>query len=51
MVSHEKNGYGEFLAFETLTVTPIDLTPVNFDLLGKEETAWIMEFNRRAEAL
>ena len=51
VVSHEKNGYGEFLAFETLTVTPIDLTPVNFDLLGKEETAWIMEFNRRAEAL
>lgn len=51
VVPHEKNGYGEFLAFETLTVTPIDLSPVNFDLLGKEEAAWIEEFNKRTEVL
>ena len=47
IVPHEKNVYGEFLAFETLTVTPIDLSPVNFDLLDKDETAWIEEYNRR----
>ena len=43
--------YGEFLAFETLTVTPIDLSPVNFELLDQEEKAWIEEFNRRGGSL
>ncbi len=50
-VSHGKNVYGEFLAFETLTVTPIDLSPVNFELLDQEEKAWIEEFNRRGGSL
>ena len=47
IVSREQNVYGEFLAFETLTVTPIDLTPVNFELLDSEEKAWIEQYNRR----
>ena len=51
VVSHQKNVYGEFLAFETLTVTPIDLSPVNFDLLDSAEKAWIEEFNRRVSLL
>lgn len=51
VVSHTKNSYGEFLAFETLTYTPIDLSPVNFDLLDKEETAWIEAYNKRAALL
>lgn len=50
-VSHERNAYGEFLAFETLTVTPIDLSPVNFELLDKEEIAWIENYNRRWASL
>ena len=48
VVPYLKNGSGEFYAFETLTVTPIDLSPVNFDLLDASERAWIEEFNRRA---
>ena len=51
VVSHQKNVYGEFLAFETLTVTPIDLSPVNFALLDSAEKAWIEEFNRRVSLL
>ena len=51
VVSHMKNSYGEFLAFETLTYTPIDLSPVNFNLLDKEETAWIEAYNKRAALL
>lgn len=47
VVSHEKNAYGEFYAFETLTVTPIDLSPVDFDMLDEAEKQWLMEYNRR----
>lgn len=47
VVPHESNGYGEFYAFETLTVTPIDLSPVNFSLLDENERRWIEEFNKR----
>ena len=45
-VSREKNGYGEFLAFETLTVAPIDMSPVNYDMLDAAEKQWIEDFNR-----
>lgn len=47
VVRHESNGYGEFYAFETLTVTPIDLSSVNFSLLDENERRWIEEFNKR----
>ena len=51
VVPHEKNSYGEFLAFETLTVTPVDMSPVNYDLLDNEERAWIEAYNKRAETM
>ncbi len=46
-----KNESGEFYKFETLTVTPIDMSAVNFDMLDKEEIAWLEEFNSRFEHL
>lgn len=49
IVSHEKNGYGEFLAFETLTVAPIDMSPVNYDMLDAAEKQWIEDFNRNCK--
>ncbi len=38
---------GEFYRFETLTVTPIDMSAVNFKMLDAQEIAWLEEFNSR----
>lgn len=51
VVPHEKNQFGEFYAFETLTALPIDLSPVNMDMLDEGERRWIEEFNRRSATL
>ena len=45
VVSHEGHEYGDFYRFETLTALPIDLSPVNFDMLDSAERSWIEEFN------
>ena len=47
VVSHEGHEYGDFYRFETLTALPIDLSPVNFDMLDSAERSWIEEFNAR----
>ena len=46
VVPHVRNVFGEFLAFETLTVAPIDMSPVNYDMLDAAEKQWIEDFNR-----
>lgn len=40
-----KNAFGNFLGFETLTLCPYDLRPVDFDLLNQEEIAWINAYH------
>ena len=45
VVPHEGHEYGDFYRFETLTALPIDLSPVNFDMLDSAERSWIEEFN------
>ncbi|HIZ85820.1 MAG TPA: M24 family metallopeptidase [Candidatus Coprenecus stercoravium] len=47
VVSCTEEGYGDFYRFETLTVLPIDLSPVNMDMLDSEERSWIEDFNAR----
>ena len=47
VVPHEGHEYGDFYRFETLTALPIDLSPVNFDMLDSAERSWIEEFNAR----
>ena len=47
VVQHEDHEYGDFYRFETLTALPIDLSPVNFDMLDSAERSWIEEFNAR----
>ena len=47
VVQHEGHEYGDFYSFETLTALPIDLSPVNFDMLDSAERSWIEEFNAR----
>lgn len=45
-VPYEKNAFGEFYAFETLTLCPIDMRPVLPELLTDEEREWIESYNR-----
>lgn len=42
----EKNEFGDWLGFETLTCTYIDPTPLVPELLTDEEKAWINNYNR-----
>lgn len=37
--------FGNFYAFETLTLCPIDITPVIKDMLTKEETEWLNNYH------
>lgn len=50
-VPYRQNGHGEFMCFETLTAVPIDLSPVNYDLLDDAECRWLEEFNGRCSAI
>ena len=39
--------FGDFLGFETLTLAPIDTTPVLPDMLTAEERQWLNSYHRR----
>jgi Xaa-Pro aminopeptidase len=41
-----ENEFGKFLKFETITLCPIDLNPVDVDLLSHEEREWLNEYHR-----
>lgn len=47
IVPAETTGFGDFLKFETLTLAPIDTTPIVSDLLTEEERLWINNYHRR----
>jgi Xaa-Pro aminopeptidase len=38
--------FGDFYSFETLTLCPIDTTPVVKDMLTKEEIVWLNEYHK-----
>ncbi len=42
----ETNQYGNFLAFETFTYTPIDTKAVQIDLMTNEQLAWLNAFHQ-----
>ena len=42
-----KTEFGEFLQFESLTLCPIDVRPVDVDMLTKEERQWLNDYHRR----
>ncbi|MBQ5951876.1 MAG: aminopeptidase P family protein [Lachnospiraceae bacterium] len=46
-VKDEKTAYGQFLRFETVTLCPIDLTPVLPELLTQEEKDWLNAYHAR----
>ncbi len=45
-VKDEKNQYGQFMRFETLTMVPIDLEPADLSLLTEEEIQWINDYHQ-----
>ncbi|HET6913827.1 MAG TPA: aminopeptidase P family protein [Rhodanobacteraceae bacterium] len=46
-VSAEQTEFGEFLAFETLTLCPIDTRLLERDLLERSEIAWLDDYHAR----
>ena len=40
-VRHVDNTFGHFMRFETLTLCPIDMAPIDITLLTHEEIAWL----------
>ncbi len=52
LLAHEDGAtdFGKFLAFETLTLCPIDLRPVEKELLTDEEIAWLNAYHDRVRA-
>ena len=41
-----KTQFGEFLQFETLTLCPIDTTPIILSMLSDEEKAWLNDYHQ-----
>lgn len=39
--------FGKFYQFETLTLCPIDTTPIDIRLLSKEDITWLNEYHQR----
>ena len=44
-IEKEQNAFGKFLTFETLTLCPIDVRPIDFALLTAEEKAWLNNYH------
>ena len=44
-IEKEQNAFGKFLAFETLTLCPIDVRPIDFSMLTAEEKAWLNNYH------
>jgi Xaa-Pro aminopeptidase len=41
-----KTDFGEFLQFETLTLCPIDLTPIVITMMTEEEIQWLNDYHQ-----
>lgn len=46
VVEHESNEFGQFLAFETLTLCPIDKNAINETMLSDGEKAWLNAYHK-----
>ncbi|MBR4296869.1 MAG: aminopeptidase P family protein [Bacteroidaceae bacterium] len=44
-IEKETTPFGKFLAFETLTLCPIDVRPIDFSMLSTEEKAWLNDYH------
>lgn len=44
---YKETEFGKFLQFESLTLCPIDKTPIILDMLSPEELAWLNDYHQR----
>jgi Xaa-Pro aminopeptidase len=44
---YKETQFGQFLQFESLTLCPIDTTPIVRELLLDEEIAWLNQYHQR----
>lgn len=47
IVPGDKTAFGDFLRMEPLTLCPIDMTPVMWDMITKEEHEWLVWYHER----
>ena len=47
---YKETQFGQFLQFESLTLCPIDTTPIVKELLLDEEIAWLNQYHKRVFA-
>lgn len=45
-VESEKNEFGQFLEFESLTWAPLDTRPVLIEMMTKKELDWLNQYNK-----
>ncbi|WP_028897544.1 aminopeptidase P family protein [Prevotella sp. HUN102] len=44
---YKRTEFGDFLQFESLTLAPIDLAPIDFSMLTDEEIQWLKAYHQR----
>lgn len=44
---YKRTEFGDFLQFESLTLAPIDLAPIDFSMLSDEEKQWLKDYHQR----
>lgn len=51
VIPYKETAFGKFLAFEPLTLCPIDTTPIDFSLLSKIEIDWLNNYHKTVKEL
>ncbi len=46
-IKADTTSFGDYYAFETLTLCPIDLAPVDYSLLAPEEISWLNQYHEK----
>ena len=41
-----ETAFGKFLQFESLTLCPIDKTPINIEMMTSEEIEWLNDYHQ-----
>lgn len=49
-IEANKTEYGQFLAFETLTLCPIDTTLIELELMNTEEIKWLNNYHKKVNS-
>lgn len=50
VMPYKETSFGKFFKFDTMTLVPIDVRPVNFKLLTHKEEQWLYDYNEHVYA-